>query len=54
MIQFIQDVPDVNDIMPNTLIVFDDLMMDAFSKDVAEIFSVHSHNNNINCNSRST
>jgi adenylate kinase family enzyme len=40
MIQFIQGVPDVNDIMPNTLIVFDDLMMDAFSKDVAEIFTV--------------
>jgi hypothetical protein len=48
MIQFIQGVPeDVNDIMSNTLIVFDDLMMDAFSKDVTEIFTVHSHHNNI-------
>lgn len=48
IVKFIEGIPsDISEISPNTLIIFDDLMMDAFSKEVVEIFTVHSHHGNL-------
>ncbi len=48
IVTFHKGVPtDLAEIAPNTLIVFDDLMMDSFSKEITEIFTVLSHHNNI-------
>lgn len=47
-VKFHKNVPtDINEISANTLIIFDDLMMDSFSKEITEIFTVTSHHNNI-------
>lgn len=38
-----EGLPDINKVLPDTLIVIDDLMLQAFTKEVCELFTVHSH-----------
>jgi hypothetical protein len=48
IVAFHKGVPaDLEEIAPHTLLVFDDLMMDSFSKEITEIFTILSHHNNI-------
>lgn len=48
LVLFHKNIPnDFSEISPNTLLVFDDLMMTSFSKEITEIFTVLSHHNNI-------
>lgn len=42
-----EGVPDINQVLPDTLIVIDDLMLQAFTKEVCELFTVHSHHKSI-------
>lgn len=46
-VKFHQGIPTVEEINPGTLVVLDDLMMQCFTKDVVELFTVHSHHRNI-------
>lgn len=48
MVQFHKNVPsDINEIPSKSLLIFDDLMMDSFSKEITEIFTILSHHNKI-------
>lgn len=48
IVSFHKNVPsDLDEIQPNTLLVFDDLMLSAFSQEITEIFTILSHHNNI-------
>lgn len=42
-----EGVTNIDQVSPNTLIVIDDLMLEAFTKEVCELFTVNSHHKNI-------
>jgi hypothetical protein len=47
-ITFHKGIPeDLGEILTNSLLIFDDLMMEGFSKEITEIFTILSHHNNI-------
>jgi len=46
-VQIFEGVPDLSDIPSHSLIIFDDLMLESFSKEVAEIFTINSHHSSI-------
>lgn len=48
IVKFHKNIPiDLSQIPANTLLIFDDLMMSSFSKEITEIFTILSHHNNI-------
>lgn len=48
IVKFHKNIPsDLSKILPGTLLIFDDLMMSSFSKEITEIFTILSHHNNI-------
>lgn len=42
-----EGIPDINQVLPDTLIVIDDLMLQAFTKEVCELFTINSHHKSI-------
>lgn len=42
-----EGIPDINKVLPETLIVIDDLMLQAFTKEVCELFTMNSHHRSI-------
>lgn len=48
IVQFHKNIPtNLDEIMSDTLLIFDDCMMDSFSKEITEIFTISSHHNNL-------
>jgi hypothetical protein len=47
-VTFLKNIPtDLNEIPKDTLLIFDDMMLDCFTKEITEIFTILSHHNNI-------
>lgn len=44
-----EGLPDMSNVEENSLIVFDDLMLQSFTRDICEMFTINSHHRSISC-----